>query len=343
MPETTTNGTVTVTQEAPPAETALAPLAPLAPYAMSDVEVATRTFELAQRKAKLYSESTLVPKDFQRNIANCLIAMNLANRLAADELMVMQNLYVVHGRPGWSSQFLIATCNQSGRFSAIRFEFFGAPGTDGWGCRAWATEKATGERLQGADITIALAKKEGWFSKTGSKWASMPQQMLMYRSAAWFVRVYAPELAMGLPTAEELRDTEAADWRAPVTPAATLSPAEMASGTIPLGLPPLITDDTLAAAAAEDRPFDDEQPAAEREPGEDAELMEADSWYLQLAVHPRIAHWRKLLDKVDSLALLSSWRDELYRLEPDGASSVRMALTVPYQDAMKRVGGKGKR
>ena len=37
-----------------------------------------------------------------------LIAQNMARRMGADLLMVMQNLYVVHGRPGWSAQFLIA-------------------------------------------------------------------------------------------------------------------------------------------------------------------------------------------------------------------------------------------
>lgn len=165
-----------------------------------------RGFELMQRAAKLLSASTLVPKDYQGNLANCVVALNMANRIDADPLMVMQNLYVVHGRPGWSSQFLIASFNQCGRFSAIRFEFFGERNTDSWGCRAWAIERSTNERIVGSDITIALSKKEGWYNKSGSKWQSMPQQMLMYRSAAWLVRAYAPEISMGLQTTEELRD-----------------------------------------------------------------------------------------------------------------------------------------
>jgi hypothetical protein len=163
-------------------------------------------FELMQRVSKAFAASTLVPKEYQGNLSNCMIALNLAERLKADALMVMQNLYIVHGRPGWSAQFLIATFNQCGRFSALRYEFFGTKGKDDWGCRAWAIEKDTGEKIVGADIDIALAKKEGWYSKSGSKWQSMPQQMLMYRSAAWLVRAYAPEIAMGLPTADELAD-----------------------------------------------------------------------------------------------------------------------------------------
>lgn len=163
-------------------------------------------FELVQRAAKLLAASTLVPKEYQNNLANCVVALNMAARVGADPLMVMQNLAVVHGRPSWSSQFLIATVNTCGRFSALRYEFFGEQGKDEWGCRAWAIEKATNEKLVGTDITIAIAKKEGWYEKNGSKWQSIPQQMLMYRAGAWWTRAYAPELSMGLHTADEVYD-----------------------------------------------------------------------------------------------------------------------------------------
>ncbi len=165
-------------------------------------------FEGLQRAAKMLSCSALVPKEYQgaAGIASCVIALNLAARIGADPLMVMQNLYIVHGRPGWGAQFLIATFNSCGRFTALRYEFVGKEGEDAWGCRAWAIEKATGERIEGAVVTIALARKEGWYQKPGSKWQTMPQQMLMYRSASWFIKAYAPELAMGLQTAEEIGD-----------------------------------------------------------------------------------------------------------------------------------------
>lgn len=156
--------------------------------------------------AKGFSQSTLVPKEYQNNIPNSMIALSMADRVGADPLMVMQNLVIVHGRPTWSSQFLIATANSCGRFSSIRYEFFGTPMTDEWGARAWAIEKSTGEKLVGSDVTIALAKKEGWYQKSGSKWQTIPQQMLMYRAGSWWVRAYAPELSLGLHTADEAID-----------------------------------------------------------------------------------------------------------------------------------------
>lgn len=165
-----------------------------------------QSFELMQRAARLLASSTLVPQQYQNSIPNCVIALNMAQRIGADPLLVMQNLYVVHGRPGWSSQFLIATFNHCGRFSAIRYKWGGEEGKDTWSCQAYATEKETGEAITGPVITIALAKKEKWYEKSGSKWQSIPQLMLMYRAAAWLVRTHAPEIAMGLQTAEELGD-----------------------------------------------------------------------------------------------------------------------------------------
>jgi hypothetical protein len=163
-------------------------------------------FELMQRAAKAFSASTLVPKEYQGNIPNCIIALEMANRLGASPLLVAQNLYVVHGRPGWSAKFLIASFNQCGRFSAIRYTWGGTEGKDDWSCQAWAIEKSTNEKVVGPLISIALAKKEGWHGKSGSKWQTIPQLMLMYRAAAWLVNTHAPEISMGLSTEEEMHD-----------------------------------------------------------------------------------------------------------------------------------------
>jgi hypothetical protein len=165
-----------------------------------------QSFELMQRAARLLSASTLVPKDYQDNLPNCVIALNMAQRMGADPLMVMQNLYVVHGRPSWSAQFLIGCFNQCGRFSAMRYKWGGTPNKDDWSCQAYAKELSTGEVIYGPEITIALAKREGWDSKNGSKWKTIPQLMLMYRAAAWLVRTHAPEISMGLQSSEEVHD-----------------------------------------------------------------------------------------------------------------------------------------
>lgn len=165
-------------------------------------------FEGLQRVAKMYSSSQIVPKQYQgaENIGNCVIAIDMANRLKMHPLMVMQNLYIVYGQPSWSSKFLIATFNQCGRYSSIQYEMIGQKNTDSWGCIAYAMEKDTKNIIKSAEITIAIAKKEGWYTKNGSKWQTIPELMLQYRAASLLIRTHAPEISMGLNTEEEIFD-----------------------------------------------------------------------------------------------------------------------------------------
>ena len=163
-------------------------------------------WELAQRIAKAFAAADLVPQQYRGNLPNCLIALEMANRMGASPLMVMQNLYLVHGTPGWSAKFLIASFNQSGKFSALRYEFNKDAKGKPIACRAWAVERATGEKLVGANVSLDMAASEGWSTKAGSKWKTMPEQMMMYRAASFFVRTYAPELSMGLRTVDEIAD-----------------------------------------------------------------------------------------------------------------------------------------
>lgn len=204
------------------------------------------SFEFLQRAAKLFSSSSMVPTAYQAVVtkgygnnqtteanpsalSNCVVALDMAQRMNANPLMIMQNLHIIEGRPSWSSQFIIAAINGCGKFSPLRFdvewlgEMDATYSTFEWidrkkveqkhtiriqnaRCVAWVLEKATGERLESAPVTMEMAVAEGWYGKNGSKWRSMPDLMLRYRSAAFFGRIYAPELLMGLPAAEELHD-----------------------------------------------------------------------------------------------------------------------------------------
>jgi len=167
------------------------------------------SFDSAQRMAKALASSTMVPKDYQGSIANCLVAMELASRTGASVLAVMQNTHIINGRPSWSSTFLIASVNSCGRFSALRYETKGSedPKAKAFEMRAYSTEKATGDVLYGEWISWPLVDGEGWSKKQGSKWLTMPGQMFRYRSAAFWTRSYAPEISLGMHSADELDDT----------------------------------------------------------------------------------------------------------------------------------------
>jgi hypothetical protein len=199
----------TVPAEVAPRQTTMQALKPAAVDQLPEVAVgftSLQAFTLLQRVATMFSNSSIVPSRFQNNIANCAIALEMSHRLGASPLMVMQNLYVVNGSPGWSAKFLIACFNQCGRFTSIKYKMVGTKGKDDWGCIATTTEIATGEKIEGPLIDIALAKKEKWYDRKDSKWQTIPEQMLRYRAGAWMINTTAPEISMGLKTADELED-----------------------------------------------------------------------------------------------------------------------------------------
>ena len=158
------------------------------------------------RLAKELAPSEMLPDAFKNKPANVLIALNMAQRMDADPFAVMQSIYIVYGKPAFSANYLIGCFNGCGRFSCIKYSFFGQPGTMSYGCRAYATELRTGEKVVGPDVTLEMAKKEGWLDKKGSKWQTMPQLMLQYRAATFLIRTTAPELALGMITSEEIND-----------------------------------------------------------------------------------------------------------------------------------------
>jgi hypothetical protein len=167
-----------------------------------------QAFEDAQRIAKALASSTLIPPQFQgqQGFANCLVALEIANRMGISPFLAMQHLHVIHGRPSWSSSFIIAMVNGCGRFSPLRFEISG--NGDSLACYAVATDLASEQELKGPIITMTMAKKEGWATKTGSKWATMPDLMIRYRAAAFWGRLYASDLLLGLQTQEEAIDIQ---------------------------------------------------------------------------------------------------------------------------------------
>jgi len=194
----------------------------------TEITTESQAFELVQRQAKMFATSSLVPKEFQGNLPNCALALNIAKRLGADPFMVVQNIDIIHGRPSFRAQFLIAMINASGRFSPLQFRFTGEGKTRS--CQAYATSLATGEVCEGVAITWAMAEAEGWTKKAGSKWLTMPDLMFTYRAGAFFARVYAPDITLGMHTTEEMQDIASVRN---VTPTVKAAPIDFFAASVP--------------------------------------------------------------------------------------------------------------
>ena len=162
-----------------------------------------QSFESAQRIAASLADSALVPVAYrgQQGLPNCIVAIEIANRMGMSPFQVMQNLNVIHGRPSWSSQFIIGLIQGCGRFEGFTYT------ETADSCQCFAALKTTGEQVSGPKITLDMAKKEGWTKNT--KWSTMPQTMLRYRAASAFGRFHIPDLILGIQSVEENEVIEA--------------------------------------------------------------------------------------------------------------------------------------
>jgi hypothetical protein len=168
-------------------------------------------FAQIQRVAKLFSESSLVPEVFQGKPANCAVALQMAFRMRVDPMMLMQNMYIVHGRPGIEAKLAIALMNQRGPFTGpLQWKVEGEGDLRSWTC--YATHRETQQTCE-ATVTWAMVVAEGWHKPRGtgeramaSKWTTLPDLMGRYRSAMFLGRLFCPEVLLGLPTNDELQD-----------------------------------------------------------------------------------------------------------------------------------------
>lgn len=179
-------------------------------------------FEHAQRVAKIFAASMFVPEHLRGKVPECTIALTLAKRMAEDPLIVMQNVTFIKGKAGWAAQYVIARANRSGVFrgrinwrvqrGAKPIDFQRRVKVSGeWKhvkasmpdltVTAYATLADTGEEVS-FDVSSQMAIADGWADN--EKYSTLPELMLRYRAAVLLVRLYAPDVMLGIPAAEEI-------------------------------------------------------------------------------------------------------------------------------------------
>ena len=195
--------------EIAPAEVTPVEVVPQEIAPMQSAYTSMANFMDVYRIGKEMSKTQLVPQSYQNKPMDCAIAIDIANRMGLSPLTVMQNLWVVRGIPSWSGQACMSLIIASKRYKSVKPVYVGTEGKDDWGCYISAIEVSSGEEVKGTTVSIELAKKEGWYGKSGSKWQTMPMQMLAYRAAAFFARVYCPSELMGFRVEGEVEDISA--------------------------------------------------------------------------------------------------------------------------------------
>lgn len=165
----------------------------------TDLTAYDKYYKIAQGLSK----SDMVPVGYKGNADNCMLALDVARQLGASPLQVMQSLYIVRGKVSWSGQFCAGVVKAS--FNDVEVEFKGKTDED-LGCRVIAKDPYTNKEIKGTWVTMKMAKAEGWVDKDGSKWKTMPVQMLQYRAFTFFARVHCPNKLLGIHDEYEIED-----------------------------------------------------------------------------------------------------------------------------------------
>lgn len=176
-------------------------------------------FNQLLRAAQMLSQTSIIPQSYQGKPQDCFVAIEMANRMGVSPMVVMQNMYVVKGKPSWAGQACTMLINSCGKFKDVKHIYTGEKGKPNRGCYVTATRISDGSQVDGVEVTMQMAQSEGWTSN--SKWRNMPELMLAYRASAFFARVYCPEAMMGVQTAEEVYDTDST----PINAATSLTAA----------------------------------------------------------------------------------------------------------------------
>lgn len=158
----------------------------------SDINIYSQFLKMAESLSK----TELVPQSYRNKPESCLLAIDLARQIGCKSpFYVMQNLFMIQGKPSWSGQYCAALVRAN--FSNVKIQWKGKDEEEGYGCRITALDSNNNECL-GTWVTMKMAKAEGWLDKAGSKWKTMPLQMLQYRAFSFFARIHCPEKLLGL-------------------------------------------------------------------------------------------------------------------------------------------------
>lgn len=167
------------------------------PNGRSGFSLAPQSLDEALRFADILSKSSIVPKDYQGNSGNILVAIQWGAEIGLPPLQAMQNIAVINGRPAIWGDAVIALVKGSGLMERIQEDIAADQAT--------CTVKRRGEAEVSRTFTMEDAKRAGLAGKQGP-WTQYPKRMLQMRARAWALRDVFPDVLRGVHVGEEAQD-----------------------------------------------------------------------------------------------------------------------------------------
>ncbi|OFS84511.1 MULTISPECIES: recombinase RecT [Oligella] len=159
----------------------------------------------AMQLAEILAQSTIVPKDYQRNPGNILVAIQWGAELGLAPMQAMQNIATINGRPSIWGDAMLALVKNAPEFVSIKEEYVGEADDLTAVCTVKRRSADGSIHEYVATFSMEDAKKAGLLGKQGP-WTQYPKRMLQMRARGYALRDMFPDVLKGLRTTEEVRD-----------------------------------------------------------------------------------------------------------------------------------------
>ena len=152
----------------------------------------------ALEMAGVLCKSSLIPKDFQGNAGNVLVAIQWGMELGLAPMQALQSIAVINGRPSLWGDAVIALCKAHPVCEWVR-EY------EEDGVAVCVTQRRGDPEPVERRFSMDDAKRAGLLGKAGP-WTQYPRRMMQMRARSWCLRDAYPDLLRGMAVAEEQQD-----------------------------------------------------------------------------------------------------------------------------------------
>lgn len=165
---------------------------------------AITAINLTDNQLSVISRNADLPSGYKGKEGNVLLAYEFGQRKGLPLLHVIQNMHFINGTPSWKSEYQRAMLNRSGYIKPpVRYKW----NNERTACRAVVVLKSDGSVLEGPEVSLDMAQKDGWAKN--SKWQTIPEIMLMNRASTFLIRYYFPDVLDGIISTDEAEDIAA--------------------------------------------------------------------------------------------------------------------------------------
>jgi hypothetical protein len=159
---------------------------------------------------KMLSQSDIIPKSLQGKPGNVYIILQMGTRLGIDPGFMLQNVYVVNGRPAMFGDLPLSIVRASGRLEWIKEGYRGEEKSAkdiGEDFTAVCEVKRYGQEPITQTFSVADAREANLWGNAGP-WKQYWKRMLKFRARGFALRDVFGDVLQGLACGEEERDAE---------------------------------------------------------------------------------------------------------------------------------------